>query len=112
MTGVKKKYLLILNLFSVYVSYLHAQETYRAGVYAYKVVQPTETIKNVSRNDALENMMKNIEIYSSVASDARDQVSTIQLFFLFFFIFKAEIDNYIIYIYNTLSLNYKIKFVG
>ena len=87
MTGVKKNYILILNLFSVYVSYLQAQETYRAGVYAHRVVQPTETIQNVSRNDALENMMKNIDIYSSVASDARDQVSTIQLLFFFSVLF-------------------------
>ena len=103
MTGVKKNYILILNLFSVYVSYLQAQETYRAGVYAHRVVQPTETIQNVSRNDALENMLKNIEMYSSVASDARDQVSTIQLlFFLFCSFFKAKVDNYIICIYNNI----------
>lgn len=90
-----KIYLLILNLFSVYVSYLQAQETYRAGVYAHRVVQPAETIKNVSRNDALENMMKNIEIYSSVASDARDQVSDIQIFFCSFFLkHKSTITSY------------------
>ncbi|CAG2253573.1 VNN [Mytilus edulis] len=61
-------------------SVVYTQKQYRAGVYAHRVIQPNGTHSSVSRQKALDNMMKNIDIYNNVASEAKNQGVQILVF--------------------------------
>lgn len=62
-------------------SVVYTQKQYRAGVYAHRVIQLNGTHSSVSRQKALDNMMKNIDIYNNVASEAKNQVGA----FIFYY---------------------------
>ena len=64
------------RIFTVFLYVVVATEssTYRAAVYEHAVVLPSERELPVNRSTALENMMKNVEVYMKQAVIAGQQV--------------------------------------
>ena len=64
------------RIFTVFLYFVAGAEsaTYRAAVYEHAVILPPEHELPVNRSKALENMMKNVEIYTKQAVIAGQQV--------------------------------------
>lgn len=63
-------------IFTVFLYVVVATEssTYRAAVYEHAVILPSERELPLNRSTALENMMKNVEVYMKQAVIAGQQV--------------------------------------
>ena len=72
------KYTLILLLFDGNnASKMSHVKMFKAAVYEHAVILPSKTVLPVSRKNALENMMKNLNIYRQQTEEAAKQVWTL-----------------------------------